>query len=545
MIFSTLAQTVLGTPYADMLTEFLKLGPASALKLNSHGRSGAVIDKALIQLYRDNGFQPFWIEDGKPGQRGIDIVAALKDADQHGLTPSDYLLSNIDQFWRASDTAGLVKLDIVLTLGMMRYIADQREGHLQPRQLDPELFATAGDVEVDWKALFQSAFKAPDMKTFLAEQAPTFWQYRQLQKKLAEYRLIAAGGGWQPVPAGPLLKPGMVDSRIGILKKRLAITGDLHADNTQDAIFDQQLVEAVKKFQKRHNLSPDGTVGKQTLSAMNVPVEFRIQQIIINMEQYRWLGRQKDTQMVAVNIAGFEAVAGRPGKYELSMPVIVGKTYHKTPVFSGSIEYVVFNPYWNLPPSIARTEVLPKLKKDPAYLKKQNMRIFQGWKPGAPELDATKIDWKKVSEKAMNQYHIRQDPGPDNSLGTLKIIFPNKYDVYLHDTPAHGLFKQTERAFSHGCIRMGRPAEMAAWVLGGEAKGWSVERVKQIVATRKQKVVTLDQPMPVYILYRTAFVRPEDGTLSFYNDIYGRDKLLMQALFERRKLKDQGMVTIR
>jgi murein L,D-transpeptidase YcbB/YkuD len=298
------------------------------------------------------------------------------------------------------------------------------------------------------------------------------------------------------------------------------------------AVFDTALEEAVKRFQQRHNLTPDGAVGKQTLAAMNVPVETRIDQIVINMERYRWLKRTlMGDRLVAVNIAGFEAVAGKPGKFDVTMPVIVGKTYHETPVFSDTIKYVVFNPYWNLTPSIARNETLPKLKKDSHYLKKHNMRIFKGWGPDAPELDATKIDWSKVSKKDMNRYRVRQDPGPDNALGTLKLVFPNKYNVYLHDTPAHGLFKKEQRAFSHGCIRMDRPAEMAAWVLGGEEKGWSLARVNEIIASRKRQVVVLDQPVPVYILYRTAFVNPEDHTLYFYEDIYGRDKLLAKALF--------------
>ncbi len=219
------------------------------------------------------------------------------------------------------------------------------------------------------------------------------------------------------------------------------------------------------------------------------------------MERYRWLKRtRRGERLVAVNIAAFEAVAGKPGSFDVRMPVIVGKQYHETPVFSDTIKYVVFNPYWNLTTSIAANETLPKLKKDPFYLKKHNMRIFKGW-------------------------------GPDNALGTLKLVFPNEYNVYLHDTPAHGLFKKERRAFSHGCIRMDRPVEMASWVLGGEEKGWGQARIDEIIAGRQRKVVVLDQPVPVYILYRTAYVDPEDGVLYFYEDIYGRDTLLAKALF--------------
>ena len=507
------------------------MGPATYLNINVHGKNAADIDKRLTEIYYGNELQPFWIEDGKPGPRAADILAVLEDAESQGLEPASYFVDKIHQYWGSQDTAGLVRLDILLTLGMMRYVADQHEGRIEPREVDPELFATARDVEVDWDALRQMAFEAPDMKAFLDQQAPPFLQYRELQKKLAEYRALAAKGGWPSISAGETLKPGMENPRVNMVRKRLAVTGDLAPENMDSAVFDTALEEAVKRFQQRHNLTPDGAVGKQTLAAMNVPVETRIDQIVINMERYRWLKRTlMGDRLVAVNIAGFEAVAGKPGKFDVTMPVIVGKTYHETPVFSDTIKYVVFNPYWNLTPSIASNETLPKLKKDSHYLKKHNMRIFKGWGPDAPELDATKIDWSKVSKKDMNRYRVRQDPGPDNALGTVKLVFPNKYNVYLHDTPAHGLFKKEQRAFSHGCIRMDRPAEMAAWVLGGEEKGWSLARVNEIIAGRKRQVVVLDQPVPVYILYRTAFVNPEDHTLYFYEDVYGRDKLLAKAL---------------
>lgn len=516
-------------PIKETLIEYLRIKPAASLKLNIHGRSSDEIDKFLIDIYRQNDFQPFWVTNSKPGQRAKDIFTVLNDADKHGLTPSNYLINNISQFWRSNDTASLVRLDIVLTLGMIRYVADQREGGLDPRQIDPELFATARDLEVDWKSVFETAFKSSDMKDFLANQAPPFEQYKLLHKKLAEYRMIAAAGGWPLVPPGEVLKAGKDSSRVPFLRKRLVITRELIVENKQSAVFDQPLVDAVKIFQTRHNLPPDGIIGEQTLLALNVPVESRIQQIIINMERYRWLKRQNNVQFVAVNIAAFKVFAGRPKKIALSMPVIVGKNYHETPIFNDSIKYIVFNPYWNLPPSIVRHETLSKLKKDSNYLQKQNMRLFLGWEADAEELDATTIDWSTMSAKQMDQYRIRQDPGPNNALGTLKLIFPNKYNVYLHDTPSRKLFQQDKRALSHGCIRIARPAEMAAWVLGGKEKGWNVQRVNDIVSTGKRQVVNLDRPMPIFILYRTASVL-DDGQLYFYRDIYGRDKLLTRSL---------------
>ena len=517
--------------YQNVFIEYLEVGPASQLNINVHGKSSADIDKILTDIYHSNGLQPFWIKDGKPSQRAADIISVLEDAESHGLDPSSYFVDKINPLRDSKDTADLVRLDILLSLGMLRYMADQREGRKEPHEIDPELFASARNVEVDWVVLRQAAFKASDMKAFLGQQVPPFLQYRELQKQLSEYRALAATGGWPSIPAGETLKPGMDDPRIKVIRQRLSTTGELGSENMDSALFDPDLEEAIIRFQKRHNLHPDGAIGKQTLASMNVPVAARIEQINVNMERYRWLKRDMDDRLVAVNIAGFQAIAGKPGKFDLSMPVVVGKLHHETPVFSDTIKYVVFNPYWNLTANIARNETLPKLKKDPHYLQKHNMRIFQGWGADAKELDATSIDWGKVSKKDMNKYRVRQDPGPDNALGTLKLVFPNKYDVYLHDTPSHALFKREKRAFSHGCIRMDRPAEMASWVLGGEENGWSLERIKEIIKSRKRQVAVLEKPVPVHILYRTAFVDTESNTLHFYEDIYGRDKLLAKALF--------------
>lgn len=529
MLSSTSSAAASTEDYQNEFIEILEIGPASELKINVHGKRSAEIDKNLTDIYHNNGLQPFWIENGKASKRANDIIRVLEDAGSHGLVPTDYYVDWINEYKDSNNTADLVRLDVLLSIGMMRYVADQREGRIKPREIDPVLFESASDEEIDWSALREAAFGASDMKAFLDQQVPPFLQYRELQKKMADYRAMAASGGWPIVAEGETLKPGMDNPRITEVRQRLSVTGDLAGDNTDSTLFDAELEEAVKRFQKRHNLNPDGAIGKQTLAAMNVTVEARINQINVNMERYRWLKRDITGPRVAVNIAGFEAFAGQQGKFDLSMPVVVGKLHHETPVFSDTIKYIVFNPYWTLPPSIARNETLPKLKKDPLYLQKHNMKIFDGWGSGSKELDATTIDWSKVTSKQMNQYRVRQEPGPKNALGTLKIVFPNKHNVYLHDTPSHGLFKREKRAFSHGCIRMGQPAEMAAWVLGGEEKGWSIERVNEIVKNRERKVVVLEKPMPIHILYRTAGVDPENKTLHFYEDVYGRDKVLAKA----------------
>ena len=514
----------------ELMLHNLQLKPAAALNLSIHGITAAEIDEKLSAIYQRNNYQPFWIENGRIGQRAHAIREVLLKSGEHGLKQGDYLLSNIKQFWNSADLSSLFRLDIILTLAMIRYVADQREGRLQPRMIDPVLFATASDVSVNWPLLLNQAFRAQDMHSFLTAQEPPFEQYRLLKKKLAQYRALEQSGGWPRIKPGTILKPGDRDARIPLLRTRLSMSGDLASINRSDILYDEQLVAAVKRFQVRHNLTVDGVIGSQTLNRINVPVSHRIKQIIVNMERYRWLDRSPKERMVIVNIAGYELLAGKPGTFDLTMPVIVGKTYHETPVFSDRISSIVFNPYWNIPPSIAQNELLPKLQADPLYLQKQNITIFHSWKPGAEELDSTRIDWKRITQKQMSRYFLRQDPGPNNALGTIKFMFPNSYNVYLHDTPVHALFQRADRALSHGCIRVSQPQELATWILKERGDEWDRSRVRKVVDSGKRLVVDLKRKIPVYILYRTAIVTP-DRRISFYDDIYNRDKRLIETFW--------------
>lgn len=522
--------------YQSVFIEHLEAGPARFLDLHVHGRKAVEIDAALAEIYQANTLQPYWIENGQPGRRAEAIRAVLDDALSHGLEPKSYFTRMIQRYWDKRDPVSLVRLDILLTLGMMRYVADQREGRVEVREIDPKLFATARNVEVAWQPLWKEAFAAEDMKAFLEMQVPPFQQYTGLMKKLSEYRVLAALGGWPALASGAALKPGMPDSRIPAIRQRLAVTGELPEGDVASNMYDSGFEQAVKRFQRRHGLQPDGVIGGQTIAAMNVPVEQRIKQIILNMERYRWLDRNVlEDRLVAVNIASFEALAGSAGKIELAMPAVVGKEYQQTPVFNDTIKYIEFNPYWTVPPSIAANETLPKLQKNPRYLRERKMRLFQGWQAEAKELDSTVIAWKRVTPQAMKRYRIRQDPGPGNDLGTLKIMFPNVHNVYLHDTPSKNLFDRERRAFSHGCIRLGRPADMAAWLLGGPGSEWTIERINDIIASGERKVVVLEKPVAVHILYRTAVVDPDDNSISFFEDIYGRDRLISKALFGTKK----------
>ncbi len=519
--------------FKTVMIEQLEFRPARYLGISGHGMDADDIDANFSNIYYENGLQPLWVKLNGPGDRARDILEALKSADSHGLNPENYLVDKIEKFWNSTDAVGLARLDLLLTLGLRGYVGDMREGRAEPRKLDPKLFATARDAEIDVKSLREQVLSATDMKAFLDEQVPPFPQYHKLKKALKKYREIEAKGGWEIIPEGKVLKPGMEDERVPIIRKRLAATGDLDSDHLKGTMYDDDVVNGLKKFQVRQGLKADGVVGKNSLSVMNVTVHKRIRQIIINMERYRWIKHELLDRVIAVNIAGFMIYGSKPqnGEAEIEMHAIVGREYHKTPVFSDEIEYIEFNPYWNLPTSIVRNEMLPKLKKNPHYLKERNIRVFEGWDPDARELDSTAVDWSKVGKREMGRYKLRQDPGAKNALGTVKFMFPNKFNVYLHDTPAHSLFKETKRAFSHGCIRVSKPAELAAYILGGEENSWGLERIGEIIAKGKRTVVPLKKPFPIYILYRTAFVDFVTGDLHFRNDIYGRDTLLEKALF--------------
>jgi murein L,D-transpeptidase YcbB/YkuD len=512
------------------LLEQLEHKPAELLGLEGHGMDAASIDKALTDIYHENGLHPFWVSAQGPGKKAEIMLSTVKAAYTEGLNPENYRLSKIEKYWDSADKVGLARLDILLTLALGGYVADAREGRLNPRKVDPELFAGARDVEIDPVELAEQALKVPDLKKFLEKQVPGNERYRMLRKTLARYREIAAQGGWEPIPEGETLKSGMSDDRVPKIRRRLYISGDIESDDYSSVLYDTELSEAVKHFQMRYGLSADGVCGDATRAAMNIPVETLIRRIEMNMERSRWISHDLGDVRVGVTIAGFKLVVFNDGKLELAMPVIVGKTYHKTPVFSDMIKYLEFNPFWNIPTGIARNEMLPKLKKDPMYLRERNIRVFSSWGEDAKELDSTKIDWNDVGNN-ITRYKLRQDPGPANALGTVKFMFPNKYNVYLHDTPSHNLFQRTGRTFSHGCIRVSEPLELASYLLGGEEKGWGIDRVREIVSDGKRTIVSLEKPIPVHITYRTVWIGP-DGTVRFSEDVYGRDRLLEKALYE-------------
>lgn len=346
--------------------------------------------------------------------------------------------------------------------------------------------------------------------------------YLGLQKALVNYREIAERGGWPAVSKGLSLKKGDISGRVAALRKRLAITGDFVGDKVREEnLFDEELLNAVIRFQRRHGLIEDGVVGTETAKALNVPVEKRIRQIEINMERLREMPSETAPRYITVNIAAFELQVVENENPVMSMKVIVGKPYWHSPLFSAKMTHLVFNPSWYIPNSIARKEVLPKIKKEPDYLTREGIKVFENGTNYRKALDASAIKWADVTADNF-KYRLVQIPGERNPLGKIKFVFPNKYNVYLHDTPAKVLFARSNRAFSHGCIRIEKPVELAEYVFRDDPS-WTRDRINEMIAAGKEVKVMLPSPINVHILYMTAWVG-KDNVLQFREDVYGRDQ---------------------
>lgn len=487
----------------------------------------------LTEVYASESPQPYWVSPAGPGPSARVVLSFLKTAEAEGLNPANYEVEEIQALFGARTPQNLALLDTLLTYNLIKYIHDVHYGRIKQPHADVRRFPRAQAIEFKPREVLAKALAAPDIGVYLEGLPPAHEHYAGLKKALALYREIQRQGGWPDVPAGPTIRPGDEDTRIPSIIHRLAVTGDLeHGAERADpaAQYSQQLAASVARFQKRHGLAPDGVIGEKTIAAMNVSVDERVRQIIINMTRWRWQDHYLGEKYILVNIAGFNLSAFDADAEAFSFPVIVGKFKHQTPVFSDRISSIEINPYWNIPDKIARDEELPDLRKDPQSLVRRRIRLFQGWSEDAPEIDSTAIDWHAVSPAMMNRYRLRQDPGPWNALGRIKFVFPNTYSVYLHDTPAHGLFARHMRDFSHGCIRVSDPVRLAAFLLAAEDKGWTPEKIKSAIDAQKRVVIRLAEPVPVHITYQTAWF-DKDGIVCFNNDIYGRDGKMLAALF--------------
>jgi len=500
---------------------------------------------ALFRFYADRDFRPAWSGNDGPLPQAATLTSAIHEADREGLRPEDYHLARIEALLeeinhriareRMRVPEMLADLDLLLTDAFLLYGSHLLTGHVDPETIQSEWLIKSRDE--DLVRILQIALDENDIEGALNFLRPQHGGYVDLKQALLRYQKMMDMGGWPKVPKGPKLEKGDRAPRISALRARLMMSGDLDPwGETDQELFDDTLEEAVRRFQERHGLQVDGVVGEATLKVLNVPVKERVRQIKANLERWRWLPHDLGWHYILVNIANFELDVVENGQVILTMRVVVGRRYRRTPVFTGKITYMELNPYWHIPTKIAVRDILPKIQKDREYLVRQKIRVFQGWEEGAPEIDPESIDWSRITAQNL-AFKLRQDPGPRNALGRIKFMFPNKFRVYLHDTPAQVLFQKNRRTFSSGCIRVEKPINLAVYLLGNGPE-WTWENILTAIDNGETQILHLPEPMPVHLLYWTAWV-DADRTVHFRDDIYERDEKLGRALRERPPIPEQ------
>lgn len=490
----------------------------------------------LRVLYRDSEHSLIWFDRAMPRPVLDSLFDALEHADRHGLDPSSYDVAKLRRAQRELDTlsaptAGqLADLDVGASRGALRYLRAVSVGRVSPEGQGYKLVPAQSGL--DYPALVRSASERGRFGTVVDSVEPQYPVYRRLETALARYRGLAArGDGDSVVIAGDRLNEGDTSTVVPALARRLMLTGDLTSTDSVGSIYDSAIVAGVKRFQARHSLAADGVIGSGTLAELNTPIADRVEQLELALERLRWFPRVAPGRMVMVNIPFFELHAYDQTLSDplFEMEVVVGKTgrdgRYQTPIFADSIRYLVFRPFWFVPESIAVNEIIPEARKDSTYLTNHSYEIVPKWSDSVAALEPTPERFDSVDA---GELYIRQRPGPINSLGRVKFLFPNSGDIYLHDTPERNLFRNPRRSFSHGCVRISRPAEMAVWLLDNERK-WSMKAVEKAMAADHPETVALPHKVPIVLFYMTATVDP-DGTVRFADDPYGYDAKLAAAL---------------
>jgi len=486
----------------------------------------------LRRFYESSGYSLTWIRESQATAQARAIIEVLKQADSKGLNSDDYDASRWDaRLQQLSDPTAAVQLDVALTVCVMRYISDLRIGRVNPRH-----FSFGINVErkkYDLAQFVHSRLANGDgIRAALDEIEPPFPGYKRTQAALQRYLKLSVEDDGEKLPeTTKSITPGNEYAGIPRLTRLLRLLGDLpsSADMEPGSVYQGPLVQAVKNFQRRHGLSSDGVLGTQTIKQLNTPLGNRVEQLRLTLERWRWVPIEFPQPPIVVNIPEFRLRAfDKDGRVVLSTNVVVGKAYrHETPVFEEEVRYVVFRPYWNVPPGIQRSEILPAIRRDRDYVPRNNYEVITS---GGNVVTSGTISDEVLQQLSSGKLAVRQKPGPGNALGLVKLMFPNEYNVYLHSTPSQQLFSSSRRDFSHGCIRVEKAAELAAWALAVNKEDWTLEKVLGAMQGTKDNVqVNLASSIPVLILYATAIV-DDNGVEHFFDDIYGYDAKLEKVL---------------
>ncbi|MES1240016.1 MAG: L,D-transpeptidase family protein [Acidobacteriota bacterium] len=462
-------------------------------------------------FYERRGYAPAWSRDGALRPVVGELLSALAAAADDGLRPEDYRPAALERLVRAArgDAAGTADLDLLLSDAFLTFAEHLRHGKVNPEAIYRD--CALGHDETDLATVLEEGLRQGRVRAALAGLAPPHRGYELLKEALDRYRRIALRGESEPVPTGPNLHAGDRGERVAILRARLSEAAEADAADSAEPLapaespdlFDASVEEAVRRFQQRHGLEEDGVAGPATLAELNLPAEDHVRQIEVNLERWRWLPHDLGQRHVLVNIAAFRLEAVEDGRSALDMRIIVGKPYTRTPMFSSAVASVILNPYWNVPRSIV-PEVLAKVRKDPSYLQREGFETVGS--------------------------RLRQRPGPRNALGKIKFVFPNRFGVYLHDTSAPALFGSTVRTFSHGCVRIEKPFDLAVWALRDDPR-WTPDAIRAGIEAGRERSVPLPRKIPVHVAYWTAWV-DGDGTLRLGWDVYQRDAELARLLSE-------------
>ncbi|WMN11127.1 L,D-transpeptidase family protein [Marivirga salinae] len=476
----------------------------------------------IPEFYNLNGLNKIWNKEATS-----QLIEAVKSSFDEGLNPQDYHIDELIKYSALQEPSLIqqVEKEILFTDAYLLLAS-----HLMSGKVDPV------KIDAAWKVIKREgnpvnilieASQKNNIEESLRSLKPNFKAYDRLKAQLKVYRELKGENNWELLPMGETLKKGNSDVRITEIRNRLFLFKDLKILRTDSTdFFDSNLESAVISFQKRHGLTADGAIGKETLAMMNLSPEDRINQIIINLDRCRWLPKELGSKYIMVNLPAYELELVVDSKVEFEMKVAVGKPFRQSPVFSSKMTYMVFNPYWTVPPTILYQDMIPAQAKNANHLKNLNIKVLNS--QGA-ELDPAAIDWKSFKGSGF-PYTLRQEPGKNNALGQVKFIYPNPYNVYMHDTNHKELFRQPDRALSSGCIRLSEPLVLAKYLLETD-KNWKEEKMMEILKTSQNYTVILSQPYQVHLQYWTAFV-DEQGTMNFRKDIYNRDTKVLKALLE-------------
>jgi len=532
LLYPTCVLTLLGATACgrDQTAKQLEETLSSA---NAAAAGGARLE-LVRRVYLDRDYRPLWINDSKLEGRARELIETLCHAEREGLRAADYDLAGLEAELarlkedKKSNPTALAALDLRLTRAFLDYGGDLLAGRLDPQAVDNGWYIKARRAAID--STLRSALSKDEFDDMVSPLRPRQKEYKELLKMLAHYRELQARGGWGTIAEVSRLAWGDEGPWVGVLRHRLQVTGDL-GNAGGKPIYDDKVMKAVARFQERHGILPDSAVGPETLAALNVPVETRIRIIELNLERYRWLPSDFGKRYILVNIPDYRLYAYDDGKERFAMRVIVGDEYrHATPVFADSMTYVVFRPQWDVPRRILVDSVIPNVRKNINYLAQHSYEVVDLAR-NQVIADPSAINWSKLDLRRI-PFRVRQKPGSGNDLGIVKFMFPNQFSIYLHDTPADSLFDKQNRTLSHGCVRVEDPVKLAGYVLD-QQEGWGDKEILEAVAADPTQDIAptsvyLKRPVPVYLVYLTAFVR--DGVLQFRDDPYGKDHRAMARM---------------